>query len=333
MVVITYYNARDDGNGEIRGIRGGQYMKDLRTEKGIIMSKNIKVTMTAIFSMCILLVAAAGVKADSNLQQKTVHILTKQEKEQKQELQQIKKELTNHSKSYQKNETEGETVEEQESALGKEQYDYSKAFRVQLIDDLMITAYKKKGKNIDKLFGDTYEWYVPYTTKSGRAGITMLQKVNGKYQWMSESDDGEIGQTVLDKDKVASVVAKVISAKNTIKDIRLLRNELYYLNMIYVKCAKESYMIPFADAPDVFNAKAGKKGLVNGKVYTTKEFMSLMNTMFDEQLLLNADPDTSGNALPYRQKSSKYMGFVILFLICGGAAIIGCRLFDRQYTR
>lgn len=43
--------------------------------------------------------------------------------------------------------------------------------------------------------------------------------------------------------------------------------------------------------------------------------MSLMNTMFDEQLLLNADPDTSGNALPYRQKSSKYMGFVILFLI------------------
>lgn len=48
MVVITYYNARDDGNGEIRGIRGGQYMKDLRTEKGIIMSKNIKVTMTAI---------------------------------------------------------------------------------------------------------------------------------------------------------------------------------------------------------------------------------------------------------------------------------------------
>ena len=116
MVVITYYNARDDGNGEIRGIRGGQYMKDLRTEKGIIMSKNIKDTMTAIFSMCILLVAAAGVKADSNLQQKTVHILTKQEKEQKQELQQIKKELTNHSKSYQKNDTEGETVEEQESA-------------------------------------------------------------------------------------------------------------------------------------------------------------------------------------------------------------------------
>ena len=106
MVVITYYNARVDGNGEIRGIRGGQYMKDLRTEKGIIMSKNIKVTMTAIFSMCILLVAAAGVKADSNLQQKTVHILTKQEKEQKQELQQIKKELTNHSKSYQKNNTE-----------------------------------------------------------------------------------------------------------------------------------------------------------------------------------------------------------------------------------
>ena len=42
--------------------------------------------------------------------------------------------------------------------------------------------------------------------------------------------------------------------------------------------------------------------------------MSLMNTMFDEQLLMNADPDTSGNALPYRQKSSKYMGFVILFL-------------------
>ena len=161
----------------------------------------------------------------------------------------------------------------------------------------------------------------------------MLQKVNGKYQWMSESDDGEIGQTVLDKDKVASVVAKVISAKNTIKDICLLRNDLYYLNMIYVKCAKESYMIPFADALDVFNAKAGKKGLVNGKVYTTKEFMSLMNTMFDEQLLLNADPDTSGNALPYRQKSSKYMGFVILLLICGGAAIIGCRLFDRRYTR
>ena len=84
----------------------------------------------------------------------------------------------------------------------------SKAFRVQLVDDLMITAYKKKGKNIDKLFGDTYEWYVPYTTKSGRAGITMLQKVNGKYQWMSESDDGEIGQTVLYKEKVASVVAK-----------------------------------------------------------------------------------------------------------------------------
>ena len=44
MVIITYYNARDDGNGEIRGIRGGQYMKDLRTEKGIIMSKNIKNT-------------------------------------------------------------------------------------------------------------------------------------------------------------------------------------------------------------------------------------------------------------------------------------------------
>ena len=92
------------------------------------------------------------------------------------------------------------------------------------------------------------------------------------------------------------MVAKVISAKNTIKDICLLRNDLYYLNMIYVKCAKESYMIPFADAPDVFNAEVGKKGLVNGKVYTTKEFMSLMYTMFDEQLLLNADPDTSGNA-------------------------------------
>lgn len=103
--------------------------------------------------------------------------------------------------------------------------------------------------------------------------------------------------------------------------------------MIYVKCAKESYMIPFADAPDVFNAKVGKRDLLMEKYIQQKKFMSLMNTMFDEQLLLNADPDTSGNALPYRQKSSKYMGFVILFLICGGAAIIGCRLFDRQYTR
>lgn len=87
---------------------------------------------------------------------------------------------------------------------------------------------------------------------------------------MSESDDGEIGQTVLDKDKVASVVAKVISAKNTIKDICLLRNDLYYLNMIYVKCAKESYMIPFADAPDVFNAKAGKRDLLMEKYIQQK---------------------------------------------------------------
>ena len=80
------------------------------------------------------------------MQQKDSAYIDKAGKGTKQELQQIKKELTNHSKSYQKNDTEGETVEEQESALGKEQYDYSKAFRVQLVDDLMITAYKKRGK-------------------------------------------------------------------------------------------------------------------------------------------------------------------------------------------
>lgn len=98
----------------------------------------------------------------------------------------------------------------------------------------------------------------------------MLQKVNGKYQWMSESDDGEIGQTVLDKDKVASVATKVISAKNTIKDIRLLRNDLYYLNMIYVKCSKESYMIPFADARMCLMLKLGKRDLLMEKYIQQK---------------------------------------------------------------
>lgn len=125
---------------------------------------------------------------------------------------------------------------------------------------------------------------------------------------------GRLVKPILNKDKVASVVTKVISAKNTIKDIRLLRNELYYLNMIYVKCAKESYMIPFADAPDVFNAKVGKKGLVNGKVYTTKEFMSLMNTMFDEQLLLNADPDTSGMHYPIDKNLQNIWDLLFCFL-------------------
>lgn len=202
----------------------------------------------------------------------------------------------------------------------KNRYDFDRAFRMQYVEEYMIVEYFKQNKNFDKIIdADAVEWYVPYVASDGEIGVGVYVQNNGKYEW--EYSIVEKREKILpEEETLISIVKQNIDATNTIQEIKYLCSFLYKMNMVYIKCDKEEYIIPYAYNLDMLNAEAGKVKLANGKLYTTEEFMGTMNTLFDEKKSMRQKipEDMTGGGIVYRKD---YTPVIVIAAVCSAIMI------------
>lgn len=241
-----------------------------------------------------------SVSANEEVKKQMEDILEDKEQEEKSDLTKVKKELQAFLKEHQDAKTDS-VSEDDKSSLGNEKYKYDRAYCVQSVEMFMVTEYYKHNKKMDDLIFDDYKWHVPYVASNGQEGVAVLIEDGNKFEWVSETDNETREVIIPEEEQIISIVKKHLDTKNTIKDVKYLYHDLYHLNMVYIKCDKESYIIPYAEFPEMINAEAGKVKLKNGQLYSIEDFMETMNTLFDEQNWKNIGEDEVGAGLPYRQ--------------------------------
>lgn len=241
-----------------------------------------------------------SVSANEEVKKQMEDILEDKEQEEKSDLTKVKKELQAFLKEHQDAKTDS-VSEDDKSSLGNEKYEYDRAYCVQPVEMFMVTEYYKHNKKMDDLIFDDYKWHVPYVASNGQEGVAVLIEDGNKFEWVSETDNETREVIIPEEEQIISIVKKHLDTKNTIKDVKYLYHDLYHLNMVYIKCDKESYIIPYAEFPEMINAEAGKVKLKNGQLYSIEDFMETMNTLFDEQNWKNIGEDEVGAGLPYRQ--------------------------------
>ena len=283
----------------------------------------MKKILLPLFALTIMFSISRPVSANDTMEQQVEKVFEHKEQSEESDLQKVKTALKKYSKKAQTATEETETLSDEESSLGHEQYQYDKAYSVYPLEMYMITEYQKQNKNFDKLIDDRPEWRVPYKTADGKRGVAYLAQVGNSFEMMSETDDEQGKETWPEEEKIIAVVEKNLGANNKVKEIKYLCNFLYALEMVYVKCDNDSYIIPYAENLEMLNADAGKVKLENGRCYTVEQFMETMNTLFDESIVMNMKDDEVGGALPYRQSyNAKYIivgsvfaGVVVLLLV------------------
>lgn len=208
-----------------------------------------------------------------------------------------------------------------ESVAGQENYNYDRAYCVTGVDLLLITEFQKQG-DFSKLLTGKRQWKVPYQAENGEKGLVTLEEKDSSWEWIAESAADTLEKIPPDKENIAALIGEQVGKNETILGITYAYSFLYNMTMIYVEGKKQDYIIPYAEIPEQLNREAGKKGIVNGKVYTDKNFIAVMNRMFDEEKLKENSDKNAG--LPYRQQEN-----ISLKVIIGAAAstiVLGCLL-------
>lgn len=289
--------------------------------------KMMKKLLLLLLALTIMFNGNKTVSANDTTEQQIEKVLENKERLEKSDLHKVKIALKKYLKKAQGAREETETLSGEESCLGYEQYQYDKAYAVYPLEMYMITEYQKQNKNFDKLIADQREWRVPYKTADGKRGVAYLAETGDSFEMMSETDDEQGKETWPEEEKIISVVEKNLGANNKIKQIKYVYNFLYALEMVYIKCDNGNYIIPYAENLEMINAEAQKIKLENGRCYTVDQFMEIMNTLFDESIVMNMKDDEVGEALPYRQ--THITKYVVIGSIFAGVAVLLLAIFSR----
>ena len=201
---------------------------------------------------------------------------------------------------------------------GEENYDIARAYRVNLLDHLVITNYQE-GHEFASAITETVQWKVPYSREDGMCGVATLIEDNGNFEWIGESVGETMVEIPISRDEVTNTLAQNLSSKEEIEDIIYTYSQFYNMVIVYIRTSKKEYAIPFAEFPDKFISGSDK--IINGTVYEMEKFMKIMNKLFDEESLQS--DSGIGMGLPYRKKSFADL-FVALFV--GALFILGCKV-------
>ena len=255
--------------------------------------------------------------ASESIRQQVKNIFANKKKAQRNDLNKIKIVLEKEKKANQEGSSKTETISDAETCLGREEYQYSKAYTLSSTEYFLISEYYKQNKNFDKIILSSYGWQVPYKTANGEHGVASLAPKANSFEWVSETDNDQ-GKAIWPpkEDEISSILTKNLNKNTKIKDITFLNNILYALDMVYIKCNNASYIIPYPENPEALNADAGKYKIETGKCYRVDKFIKIMNSMFDESGVKNSDSNTVGSiALPYRKS------YTLLYVIAAGILI------------
>lgn len=261
--------------------------------------------------------SSVPVSASESIRQQVKNIFANKKKAQRNDLNKIKIVLEKEKKANQEGSSKTKTISDAKTCLGREEYQYSKAYTLSSTEYFLISEYYKQNKNFDKIILSSYGWQVPYKTANDEHGVASLAPKANSFEWVSETDNDQRKAIWPPKeDEIISILTKNLNKNTKIKDITFLNNILYALDMVYIKCNNTSYIIPYPENPEALNADAGKYKIETGKCYRVDKFIKIMNTMFDESSVKNSDPNAVGSiALPYRKS------YTLLYVIAAGILI------------
>lgn len=279
--------------------------------------KNMKWMMVIVFIIGMLFFGDNTLAAEKQEQQAERFFRQTDSLEEKEKAQ-IRKVLNKYLDSQEQSDKDDSKMLVGESVAGQEKYNYDKAYSVIGVDLFLITEFQKKG-DFSKLLTGKRQWKVPYQAENGEKGLVTLEEKDGSWEWISETSDDTLEKIPPEKEKIASLIGEQINKNETILDITYAYSILYNMTMIYVEGKKQDYIIPYAEVPEQLNREAGKKGIVNGRVYTDENFITVMNRMFDEEKMKENSNQNGG--IPYRQQEDisikVIIAVVVLFMVSG----------------
>lgn len=164
-------------------------------------------------------------------------------------------------------------------------YDMDKAYKMYILDSLMITSYKAD-PDFKSLITDSDRIMLPADGK-----LVMFMKEDSKYKWIGEeyTDDTPDFNT-LTQDILNSIDEEIIDVKHTY-------SFSYYMDIIYIETAENEYAVPYLNEYGIEDEIGDR--LVSGTIYTVPEFMDRMDQTYDEEYAINHGDEDGG--IPYKE--------------------------------
>ena len=223
-----------------------------------------------------------------------------------------------------------EDVSEEEKSTTIKSYDINNAVPMWTLssDMTMISDYHKNNDSLPGLIKWNDRWYIPAKTMTGGDASILLQKEKDGYHVYGQyfgNDDNYIADTT---DEIKNKIKKELSGVK-ITEVRNISIPFYEINLVYVRQGDgEEKIIPYqAESATTLN----DIGEEEGKLYTVSEFMSDMESEYDEysqkeleQIIKEnkVKQNLGGGLLPKKKKvkdrdkpSNYFLGHVTIIVI------------------
>ncbi|MCM1225853.1 MAG: hypothetical protein NC320_00305 [Clostridium sp.] len=164
-------------------------------------------------------------------------------------------------------------------------YDMDKAYKMYILDNLMITSYKDN-PDFKSLITDSDRIMLPADGK-----LVTFMKEDSEYKSIGEkhTDDTPDFNT-LTRNILNSIDEEIIDVKHTY-------SFMYYMDIIYIETAENEYAVPYLNGYGV-EEEIGDR-LISGTIYTVPEFMDRMDQTYDEEYAINHGDEIGG--VPYKE--------------------------------
>ncbi len=262
------------------------------------MKKKIMYLITAL----VLIICTAGGMGTG------VYAQEKESTEEKNEWKEIKEAITEYVEGMKGDKERTES----DDGIREDDYKTSKAYKVNLLDNFMITNYYKNN-GLQKSILKTVQWKVPLERMSGEKGVATFLKEEQGYKWIGESEGLN---SYIEPESRQEIIKKFDQERiGQIQTMKYLYSSMYQFVLVLVQTNDSKYVVPYAEHPDKLVSMNGKYAVESGKIYKLSEFMSIMNHIFDEGYLIKHPNESAG--LVYRTEGSK-RGYVI----AGGIVVV-----------
>lgn len=159
-------------------------------------------------------------------------------------------------------------------------YDMDKAYKMYILDSLMITSYKAD-PDFKSLITDSDRIMLPADGK-----LVMFMKEDSKYKYIGqEFTDDTPDFNMLTQNILNSIDEEIIDVKHTY-------SFMYYMDIIYIETAENEYAVPYFKEYGI-EEEIGDR-LVSGTIYTVSEFMDRMDQTYDEEYAINHGDEDGG---------------------------------------
>jgi hypothetical protein len=181
-------------------------------------------------------------------------------------------------------------------------YSLEDAYKVNIIDPLMITQYNN-GKSFASLITDEVHWIVPVRNKVEEPGYATLIESENDLEWIGTSFGGEQAHMLPDIDTVFHKIEETVD--DSLQSVQYVHSPFYSVTFVYFSTLDEEYVMPFS-------AIADEMSIENQKVYTVENMFSILNKVFDESIAIeNSD---SNGGIPFRKQSFPKGALIVMVI-------------------